>query len=250
MTKANKSGGMEMTDHAADKSLQRTARVAGLAFLLVLIGYTLSWIFVYAKLIVPGNAVATAQNIMAHELLFRIGIAGDLMIAISAIVLAWALYILLKPVNKNLALLALFLKLTDAVLAIVAVSFSFIALRILPAESYSTVFEPEKVQALVGLFLNLHAAASTVPMVFTGLGFIVFFYLLFKSKYVPAILSGLGIFSYALILLSSCKNIIGAKSAAGQLSHMDMIFFAPSILFELIIGLWLLLKGVGVQQGE
>ncbi|NJD78834.1 MAG: DUF4386 domain-containing protein [Candidatus Methanoperedens sp.] len=233
-----------------DVSQQKIARIAGLAFLFIVIGYTLTWIFVYSKLIVAGNAQATANNIMANESLSRIGIAGDLMIAISSLVLAWALYILLKPVNKNLALLALYLKLTDAILATVTVSFSFISLQILNGEAYLTVFKPEQLQYLVGLFLNMHTSASTIPMVFTGLGFIVFFYLLFKSNYVPRILASFGIFSYLSLLTYVFVKILVAQPATDLLSNIELIFYLPSVLFELIIGFWLLIKGVNVQEKE
>ena len=235
-----------MTDHTADGTLKRTAGIAGLAFLVIVIGYTLTWIFVYSRLIAAGDVTATAGNIMAHASLFRIGIAGDLLIVVSGIVLSVALYILLKPVDRNLALLALVLKLADAVLAAVTVSLSFIAVEMLTGEAFIAVRNPEQVQDLVGLFLSLHAAASTIPLVFTSLGFIVFFYLFLKSKYIPGILAGFGIFSYGLLLIYSFITIPDALPAASLLDTFDIIIFAPSILFELTIGLWLLLKGVTV----
>jgi predicted aconitase with swiveling domain len=235
-----------MTDYTTDGSLRRTAGIAGLAFLVIVTGYTLTWIFVYSRLIAAGDVTATAGNIMANPSLFRTGIAGDLLIAISGIVLTVALYILLKPVDRNLALLALSLKLADAVLAAVTVSLSFIALELLTGEAFFAVSNPEQVQDLVGLFLSLHAAASTIPMVFTSLGFIVFFSLFLKSEYIPGILAGFGIFSYGLLLIYSFITILGAIPAAPHLGSFDIIIFAPSILFELAIGLWLLLKGIKV----
>lgn len=95
--------------------------------------------------------------------------------------------------------------------------------------------------------MSLHAAASTIPMVFTSLGFIVFCYLFLKSEYVPGILAGFGIFSYGLLLIYSLITILSAIPAAHLLGTFDIIIFAPSIFFELAIGLWLLLKGVTVQ---
>jgi hypothetical protein len=239
-----------INNHTADISQRNIARIAGFTFLFVLTGYTLSWIFVFSRLIVVGNATATANNIMANEVLFHFGIACDLLLAICGIILAWALYILVKPVNRNLALLALCLKLIDPILAIITVSVSFITLQMIHVESFSTLFKPEQLQGLAGLFLNLHTAASTVPMVFTGMGFIVFFYLLFKSKYVPQLLSGFGIFSYSLIFICSCINILGVIPSTSLLSNIEMICFAPSCLFELIIGLWLLFKNKNLQEKE
>jgi hypothetical protein len=237
-----------MTDPTTDSSLRRTARIAGFTFLFIVISYSLSWIFVYSRLIAGGNVSAIASNILANQALFRIGIASDLLIVVSGIVLTVALYIILKPVNRNLALFALCLKMADAVLAAVTVSLSFLALQMLTGETFLTAGNPEQVRDLVGLFLSLHATAATIPLVFTSLGFIVFFYLFFKSKYIPGILAGFGIFSYALLLLYSFVSILGAKPATALLGNFDLICFAPSCLFELTIGLWLLLKGVNVRQ--
>jgi hypothetical protein len=235
------------TQHPSDESLNKIARIAGLTFLIVVIGYTLSWTLVYAKLIVAGDALATATNIMNHETLFRIGIASDLIIAISTLLLAWALFLILKPVNKNLALLALYLRLIEAILAIVTLSFSFITLQILNGETNSTVINPEQLQYLVGLFLNLHASASTIPMVFTGLGSIIFFYLLFKSAYVPRGLAAFGVFSYILLVIFVFFKILFAQPGS-NLSNLELIFYLPSVLFEVSIGFWLLIKGVKDQQ--
>lgn len=102
-----------MINYTADTSQQKTARVAGFMFLFSLIFPVLNWTFVLSKFTVTGNATATANNIMANELLFRISIVNELILSVSVIVTALVLYILLKPVNKNLALLALFWRLAE-----------------------------------------------------------------------------------------------------------------------------------------
>lgn len=237
-----------MTDRIADTPQQKAVKIAGIAFLFILAGYILSWVFVYSRLFVAGDVTATAGTIMASQMLFRIAIASDLLMCIAGIVLAVSLYIILRPVNRDLALFALSFKLADAVLIAVTALFSLIALEMLAGQTYLTVVKPEQLQDLIGLYLSLHAAATAVPMVFTSLGFIVFFYLFYTSKYVPGILAGFGIFSYALLLLYSFVTILGVKPAAFQLGAFDMIWFAPSVLFELAIGLWLLTKGIDVRQ--
>lgn len=97
-----------MTNHVADTSQRIAAKVAGFMFLFIVIGWILNWTFVDSKLAVAGNVTATVNNIMANELLFRIGITNELIFSISGVVLALALYIILKPENKNLALLVAF----------------------------------------------------------------------------------------------------------------------------------------------
>jgi hypothetical protein len=224
----------EKTASITDTSLRKAARVAGFMFLFSFIVPTLNWAFVLSKLNVAENTLATAKNIMANELLFRIGITMELIMSVGLIVLGLALYIILKPVNKNLALLALLWKLTEAALAASIVLISFLALQILNGTE--------------GLILNKHTVLFSIPMVFLGLDMMVFSYLFFKSKYIPRILAGFGILSFALIFIYALMYIIAPKYAAMPINQL--IYWAPSGLFEIIIGIWLLVKGLKVQQGD
>lgn len=229
-----------------DTSQRKAARVAGFMFLFAFIVPTLNWTFVLSRLIVAENVIATANTIMANELLFRIGIAIELFMSAGLIVLAIALYIVLKPVNKDLTLFALVVKLLEASLAAVIVLVSFIALQILIGEAHLPAFTPEQLRAPIGFLLNAHTAIYSIPMVFLGLDMMVFSYLFFKSKYIPRMLAGFGILSFALIFIHALMYIIMPKHAAMLINQI--IFWAPSGLFEIIIGIWLLSKGVKVQQ--
>jgi hypothetical protein len=235
-----------MTNH--DTSQHKAARVAGFMFLFSLFVPSLNWIFVLSKLIVAEDVIATANNIMANELLFRIGLSIELIMSVGLIVLAWALYIILKPVNKNLALLALLLKLAEAILAAAIVLVSFIALQGLNAETYLTVFTPEQLRAFVGLILNKHTSIYSIPMVFLGLDMVVFSYLFFKSKYIPRILASFGILSFAFIFIHSFIHILAPQYATMQIT--EIIFYTPSCIFEIIIGIWLLSKGIRLPERE
>ena len=237
-----------MTARIVDTSQRKAARVAGFMFLFSFIVPTLNWIFVLSKLIVAENIIATANNIMANELLFRIGITIELIMSVGLIVLALSLYTILKPVNKNLALLALLLKLVEATIVVAIVLVSFIALQILNGEAYLTAFTPEQLQVPVGLILNAHTTLYSIPMVFLGLDMMVFSYLFFKSKYIPKILAGFGILSFALIFIHALMYIIAPKYAAMLISQI--IFYAPSGLFEIIIGIWLLSKGIKIPSKD
>jgi hypothetical protein len=231
-----------------DRSKRNAVKVAGFMFLFVFIVPTLNWVFALSKLIVVGDVISTAKNIMANELLFRIGITIELLMSVGLIVLATALYILLKSVNKNIALLALFLKLVEAAIAVGIVLVSFIALQILNGEAYQTTFTPEQLQAPVGFLLNKHTAIYSIPMVFLGKDMILFSYLFFKSKYIPRILAGFGIISFAFILIHAFMFILAPKYATMPINQI--IFYTPSGLFELIIGVWLLTKGIKTPQGD
>jgi hypothetical protein len=241
-----------MTDFTADPAQGKAAKTAGFMFLLIVIGWTLNWIFVASRLHGSGDVMATADTVMAHELLFRIGMANELIFSISGMVLALALYSMLKPVNRHLALLALCWKLMEAAIGVVSVLASFLMLQILNGKALLTAFKPEPLQDIAGLFFRLRSNGAAIAMLFLGLGFIVFFYLLFKSKYVPGILAGFGIFSYFLIFVNASADILVPRGAAvlAMVSPVGMIFMTPSILFELTIGFWLILKGINVHARD
>ena len=231
----------------ADTSQHKAVKVTGFMFLFAFIVPTLNWAFVLSKFIVAENVMATAKNIMANELLFRIGITIELIMSVGLVVLATALYIILKPVNKSLALLALSLKLVEAAIVAAIVLVTFIALQILKGDAYVTAFTPEQLQVPVGFLLNKHTTLYSIAMVFLGLDMMVFSYLFFESSYIPRILAGFGILSFALIFIHALMFILAPEYVAMQISQI--LFYAPSGLFEIIIGIWLLFKGVNIQQG-
>ena len=235
-----------MTTRTADTSPRIYARVAGFAYLLIIIISILNANFVDSILIVPGNDALTANNIMANDLLFRIGIAGVIIIYSSVVLLSLSLYVILKTVNKNLALLALILRSGEAILGCSTVLISFIVLLLLNDQSYSTAFETEQLQAIVGVFLNVRTAGLYIVLIFVGLGGTVFCYLFYKSKYVPRILAAWGIFTYISMLILSCVSILLPNHPA----MIEIILYALGTLFELIFGFWLVIKGINNEQWE
>ena len=113
---------------------------------------------------------------------------------------------------------------------------------------YKYDFTKEQLLLPLGLIFNSHTAITSVPMVFLGLDMMIFSYLFFKSKYIPRILAGFGILSFALILIQSLMFMLAPEHAMKSINQI--IFWAPSGLFEIIIGIWLLLKGINVQEGR
>ncbi len=134
----------------------------------------------------------------------------------------------------------------EAILGASTVLISFIVLLLLNGKGYSTVFETEQLQALVGLFLNVRNAGLDIVLIFVGLGGTVFCYLFFKSKYVPRILAAWGIFTYLSMLILSFVSILLPNHPA----MIETVLYALGGFFELIFGFWLLFKGVNVQQGD
>jgi hypothetical protein len=229
-----------MTNHSAETSQNLYARIAGLAYLLIIIIALISTGFLDSNLIVPGDEAATATNIMAHDSLFRTSIALILFMYMIVVILSWALYVLLKPINKNLALLALLLRSAEAVLGSVTVLISFFVLGLLNGNGQSTVFESDQLQALVGLFLNVRTAGLDFVLVFVGLGGTVFCYLFYQSKYVPRILAGWGIITYVSMFLLGFISMLFPNHP----QMVEIIPYALGGLFELLFGFWLLIKGI------
>ena len=231
-----------MTSRTAETSPLVYARVAGVAYVIIIMLGILSVGFLVESNIVEGNDAATVNNIMANELLFRIGIAGEIMMFVLVVLLSLALYVILKTVDKNLALLALLWRLGEAVIGgCVTVISGIIPLLLLNSE---TEFETEQLQALVGLFLDVRNAGLDVVLIFIGMGGTVFCYLFFKSKYVPRILAAWGMLTYLSMLILAFVSIIFPNLPEAT----KMAFYAPGGLFEIIFGLWLLVKGVNVEQ--
>ena len=235
-----------MTDRTSEASPRIYARVAGFAYLLIIVIGILNESFIDSKLIVSGNDAATSTNIMANDLLFRIGIAGVLILYSSVVLLSWALYVILKTVNKNLALLAMLFRSGEAILGGATVLISFIVLLLLNGKGYSTVFETEQLQALAGLFLNVRTAGLDIVLIFVGLGGTLFCCLFFKSKYVPRILAAWGIFTYLSMLILSFISILLPNHPV----MIETVLYALGVVFELIFGFWLLFKGINVHQWD
>ena len=221
-------------------SQSRAARVAGLTLLVLIISGLFSNLYVDPKIIVDADAAQTANNILTHERLFRIGIASTLIMFNCDILQALALYVLLKPVGKNLALLGVFWRFANACIGSFLALNSFTALQLAANTGYLTAINLKQSQALMMLFIDPQTGAGSIELIFFSLGMGVHGYLLFKSKYIPRILSSLYLFAAILLLLSSFALIIFPKIDA----VISPAYILPDFVAELLLGLWLSIKGV------
>ena len=230
---------MKMTISTIDESQRKAARVVGFTYLFALVPAVFAEFYVRGTLIVADNALATAQNIMAHERLFRLGTASNLTVFAMDVVLITALYVVLKPVNRNLALLAAFWGLIETAVLVVTLLTDFEALRILSGADYLRVFEPDRLQALARLSISAHGAGYSVGLVFAGLRSTLFCYLWFKSNYIPRALAGWGVFASALMGASAFAFIIFPELT--KIVTIE-VYGGPIFFFELTMAFWLLLK--------
>ena len=227
----------KMTIGTVDESQQKAARVAGFTYLFGFVA-VFNEFYVRSRLIIHNNAAETARNIMAHERLFRLGIAIDLIEMASIVVLLTALYVILKAVNQHLALLAAFWRLMEVAICVVMTLSSFDVLRVLSGADYLRVFEADRLQALARLYIGAHGEGYNVAEIFLGLGSTVFSYLWFKSNYIPRALAAWGVFSSLLVAICTFAFIIFPD-------FWDVAVpgcYVPIAIFELTMGFWLLLK--------
>ena len=230
-----------MTNRNADISLRKAAIVAGFGLLIMSILAAFANFYVLPSLIVPGDAATTANNIMANELLFRIGICSFTIVIVLDVVVAWALYVLLKPVNKSLSLLAAWFRLVYATIFGIALANLFSVLRLLSDADYLTVFEIDQLYAQVMLSLNAFSDGWQIGYVFFGLHLFVLGYLVFKSGYIPKILgvlliiAGLGylIDSYAIFLSPNYEATIGYVTFIGEVLFMLWLLFKGAKILEM-----------------
>lgn len=223
---------------------QTAARLAGFLYLLQM-ATGVSGFYARDQLIAGGDATQTAQNIMEAERLFRLSIAADLVTYIAVIMLIWALYVLLRPIDSNLAFLAVFFRLVEnAVLAAATVS-ALVALRLLSGAPYLDGFEAAQLHSLARLALSSQALGMSVGFVLLGLGSTVFAYLLLKSRYIPRALAAWGIFSSLVLALVTLAIMVFPG-----LGRLGLVYMAPMGVYEVGLGLWLLVRGIRTPGGR
>ena len=233
-----------MSTRSAGTSPLVYARLAGLLVLVLVVISPFSLIYIPSTLVVPGDATATANNVMASDGLFRLGIISDAAIFLIEIVVTALLYVLLRPVSRTLSLAAAFARLAMAVIQGINLLPYFIALLLLSGAGYLTVFEPDQLNALVLLSLNAHENAVYIWQAFFGLSLFVLGYLIFESGYFPRILGILMVVGALGYLIDSFGNIL--LPSYGEV--FGLVVAVTAIIGELPFFLWLLIKGVNVQK--
>lgn len=215
------------------------ARIVGFLYLFQMATAVFGQSYVRDRLIVRGDALQTAQNIVGAERLFRLSIAGDLVTYTGVLVLVWAFYVMVRPVSKHLALLAVLFRVAETAVLCVATVNSLVVLKLLSGASYLKTFDPGQLNSLATLALNIQGLGMNVGFILLGLGSSVFAYLLLKSRYVPKVVAGWGIFSSLLMTLGTLAIIVFPG-----LGVVGIAYMIPMGLYEVGLGLWLLAKGI------
>jgi hypothetical protein len=230
-----------MTTVAIDNSQRTAAKVAGWSGLLTFAIVVFGNFVLLNPLTVPGNAAATAQNIVAHETQFRLTVVCFLTYGLGVVVLLSALYVILKPLNPGLALVGALSRLVFALLWLLSTLNMLSALRLLGNANYLQVFEPDRLPALAQLYLSANFDDYYVGLPFFGLAATICAWLWFKSNYIPRGLAFYGVISSAWCVFCAFVYLI--------FPHFNKIvndwwFDFPMALFELGLSFWLLFKGL------
>lgn len=230
-----------MAIYPIDDAQRKAARVAGLAYLFTFATVVYVNFGIHGRLIVAGNAAETARNILAHERLFRIGIAGDLTYCAGVVVLLTSLYVILKPVNPGLALLAAFWRLIWVLVWLVMTLNLFNALRLLRGADYLRAFEAERSQALARFYLGTSFDYYYAGLLFGALASTVCAYLWFKSRYIPRALAVFGVISSAFCV--ACTFVFYIFPNFEKLVNLWW-FDSPMAIFDIATSFWLLFRGI------
>jgi len=226
-------------------SIKKTARTAGLLYIIYFVIHIFADVFGRSNIIVYGDAATTAQNIMSSEWQFRVGIVSDLLAALLFLLTAWALYRLLKPVNKNLALLFLLLNLVGVAIQSVSDLFLLASQLVLNNAEYLEVFQVAQRQALSMLFLYVYKNGFMIAQIFYAAWLLPLGYLVFKSGFLPKILG--------IALMAHCVTWMMTALLFFLLPNFNAITYISyplGFIAEFGLALWLLIMGAKEQSSN
>ena len=234
-----------MTPDTIENSQRAAAKVAGFSGLfsvamVIFANYTL-----LNPLIVTGNAAETARNIAAHQIQVRVVVACFLSYSASVVVLLTALYVVLKPVNRGLALVGALFRLVFSLLWLLTTLNLLSALRLMGSASYLQVFEADRLQVLARLYVAANFDDYYVGLPFLGLAATVCGYLWLKSRYIPRALAAFGVVSSAWCVICAFAFLIFPNFDKAVNAYW---FDSPMALFEMVVSVWLLFKGIAVTN--
>jgi Domain of unknown function (DUF4386) len=233
-----------MANNTLENSPQRYARIGGGLYLAIIVLGAFAEGFVANKLIVSGDAATTAANILASPGLWRLSVAGDLIVVLCAVPLLWIEYLLLRPVSEHLILLAVLFNLVSLAVEAISKLFLLLVLPTLGSGDYLGAFAPRQLQVLANLALRSHDIAFNIALIFFGFTCLVNGYLIFRSGYLPKLVG-------ILMQLAGLSYLVACFAALFAPAFADLI--TPAILILPLIGessfcLWLLFKGVNIAK--
>jgi hypothetical protein len=236
--------GVDMGGYQVEASPRALSRIGGALYLIIIVLGLFGEAFVRSKIVVSGDAAATAANLRSMESLWRFGIAAEFVLLISAVALTLIFFVLLRPVSRDLALLAVFFNLVSIAVEAVSALHLVAALFPLGNAGYLTAFEPEQLYAMATLSVKSHSYGFGVALIFFGCDCLVLGYLIFRSGYLPKAI-GVLMQIAGLCYLTNSFALILAPALANRIFPAILI---PAFVGEASLCLWLLVKGVNVEK--
>ena len=230
--------------HGDHISPQIYARTGGLLYLIIIVIGALGEVVVRGGLIVSGDAAATAEKIRSSEFFWRVGIAGEIVLLICAAALTLIFYVLLRPVSRELALLAMVFNLVS--IAVEADSALHLVATLFPLgnANYLKALDPNQLQAMAYFSIRSHENGFGVALIFFGCVCLVDGYLIFRSVYLPRVI-GVLMQIAGLCYLTNSFALILSPSLAHRLFPAILL---PAFVGEASLCLWLLVKGVNAPR--
>jgi len=234
-----------MTPDTIENSQRSAAKVAGFSGLFSVVIVIFANYVLLNPLIVTGNAAETARNLAAHQVQVRVVVACFLSYSASVVVLLTALYVVLKPVNRGLALVGALFRLVFSLLWLLTTLNLLTALRLMGSASYLQVFEADRLQVLARLYVAANFDDYYVGLPFLGLAATVCGYLWLKSRYIPRALAAFGLVSSVWCVICAFAFLIFPNFDKAVNAYW---FDSPMALFEMVVSVWLLFKGIAVTN--
>ena len=229
---------------AGQLSSRVLSRTGGFLYLYIIVAALFGEIVTRDRLIVRGDAAATAANILGSETLFRVGLAGELLTCVCDVAITMILYVLFRSVNRPLALLAAFQRLTFVGVYASSKLFLVAAVILLGGAEYLEVFDPQQLNALAYLSIRLHGQGYGLSLIFFGVHCALLGYLIYRSGFAPRILGVLLVMAGFGYVVNSFAQIVEPPMAAGLFPWILL----PAFLGELGLCLWLTVKGVDLRD--
>jgi len=229
-----------------ERSPQFHARLAGVLYLAIILFGLFGELFARGRLVVSGDALATANAILSAQSLWRAGIVGDLLMHVCDVPVILVFYLLLRPVSEGLALLATLINLIQTAVLVANKLNLLVPLFLLNDASYLKAFSLEQLHALSYLAVKAHGYGFGIGLVFFGFACLVRGYLIWRSGFFPRLL-GLLLFIAGLSYLTNSFALLLAPSIASSIFPAVLV---PAFVGELSVCLWLIVKGVNMQEWE
>ncbi len=232
------------TESNEERNQKFYAKIAGIVYLYLIIAF-MGGVIIISQITTSADFAEKISQATASETLYRIALSIQMTAPVCTVLLAYALYVLVKPINERLAQLALFWRLGEAFLGSIHIATDFLILRLYTTQDYAAIFTLDQLQAIDSIISHTGGIFFIISTLFFSIGSIVFFYLFYISRFIPKFISLLGIFASVLVTITAFASFIFP-------TYSDIIEFGwlPMFISEITTAFWLIFKGAKIKSKE